>query len=177
MEVCRGTLLGPYMRKEKNREYRERREGFVNIFIYHESSPISVESPQVAGRDREERGRQRRSAAPSISVSFVGGQGRDRFWIWRRGWVALGKLRGPSDKTDAVASLLGIRYMTSKLDEVHEKICESQNMIKTISEIATHPRPAVHEEPKGGGAGRKSIKGPILLPRNNETRDRDSMME
>eukprot|EP00929_Paragymnodinium_shiwhaense_P101271 TRINITY_DN6421_c1_g2_i1.p1 TRINITY_DN6421_c1_g2~~TRINITY_DN6421_c1_g2_i1.p1 ORF type:complete len:743 (-),score=190.41 TRINITY_DN6421_c1_g2_i1:237-2465(-) len=34
------------------------------------------------------------------------------------------KLRGPPDKSDAVASLLGIRYMTKMLESVHNKILE-----------------------------------------------------
>jgi hypothetical protein len=33
------------------------------------------------------------------------------------------KLRGPSDKSDAVASLLGIRYCTQQIDAIFEKIC------------------------------------------------------
>merc|ERR1719440_1932534 len=49
------------------------------------------------------------------------------------------KLRGPSDKTDAVACLLGVRYMTSKLDEVHERICESETMLKPSVKFQSIP--------------------------------------
>merc|ERR1712232_992711 len=31
------------------------------------------------------------------------------------------KLRGPSEKSDTVAALLGIRYMTSLIEEIHER--------------------------------------------------------
>merc|ERR1712232_903394 len=31
------------------------------------------------------------------------------------------KLRGPSEKSDIVAALLGIRYMTSLIEEIHER--------------------------------------------------------
>eukprot|EP00929_Paragymnodinium_shiwhaense_P101269 TRINITY_DN6421_c1_g1_i1.p1 TRINITY_DN6421_c1_g1~~TRINITY_DN6421_c1_g1_i1.p1 ORF type:complete len:851 (-),score=202.27 TRINITY_DN6421_c1_g1_i1:222-2774(-) len=40
------------------------------------------------------------------------------------------KLRGPSDKSDAVAALLGIRYMTKMLEAVHNKIIDLEEYEK-----------------------------------------------
>merc|ERR1712176_1198888 len=37
--------------------------------------------------------------------------------------AGLMKLRGPSEKSDTVAALLGVRYMTTLLQQVHDKIC------------------------------------------------------
>merc|ERR1712050_451543 len=37
--------------------------------------------------------------------------------------AGLMKLRGPSEKSDTVAALLGVRYLTTLLREVHDKIC------------------------------------------------------
>lgn len=40
------------------------------------------------------------------------------------------KLRGPSDKTDAVASLLAIRYITTQIDVLHERLNATEEMQK-----------------------------------------------
>jgi hypothetical protein len=67
------------------------------------------------------------------------------------------KLRGPSDKSDAVASLLGIRYMTTKLDEVHKIIENSQDIMKTISEpIRSQKQDKKSVSGKSGGISRNT---------------------
>jgi hypothetical protein len=46
------------------------------------------------------------------------------------------KLRGPSDKSDAVASLLAIRYITQRLDELHEII--EPALVRPLSTISSN---------------------------------------
>jgi hypothetical protein len=46
--------------------------------------------------------------------------------------AGLMKLRGPSDKSDAVASLLGIRYITTKLDEMFAQMEEGHKRDATL---------------------------------------------
>merc|ERR1712117_779910 len=48
--------------------------------------------------------------------------------------AGLMKLRGPSEKSDTVAALLGVRYMTTLLQEVHGKLCGDSTVRFSIAE-------------------------------------------